>query len=321
MFSIPNESDAGNARQAQVDAIDLAILARAISGHGVLEGLEVTERATPDMNVVVDEGCAIYAGEAFSDAGSAALAIGAADATYGRFDLIELDPDTGLNVIAGTAGASPVFPAIGADDVILAAVYVGAGVTEITTADIIDKRGFVQRGTPCHREATRAVWANTSALETVFTWALPRHLLRRGGLWDGAVRVELALQAVTAVSSHTWRVRILLGGTVLFDDTTGSWTSVSYTIPCKLSFLLALNDASDEWTLHGSMNAPAADGAGTGEGNISTDEEELSSAFSGRSDGALDHDTGDLTLVVEIAMSVANASIKVQRNYAIVEVL
>lgn len=141
-FTIPNDADAFHTHQAGPDSVDFAILAAAMKGDGVLTGLAVTAQGTPDMTVAVAAGW-IAVGGVLAQASAGNVNISAADATNPRFDLISVDNTGGKNVTAGTPAATPVFPAIPADSVVIAVVYVPANDTDIESDHIVDKRCFV----------------------------------------------------------------------------------------------------------------------------------------------------------------------------------
>lgn len=71
----------------------------------------------------------------------------AADATYPRFYLLVADTTGAVTLEDGGAGANPIFPrwstfAVNRNKVVLCAIYIPAGATSITAANIIDKRVF-----------------------------------------------------------------------------------------------------------------------------------------------------------------------------------
>ena len=145
MFSIPNSADAYNTRQAQPDSVDFGVLAQQHQAQGVRSGLAVTQKgAGADMSVDVAGGMMVWNGLTVSIATSTTnKAVSAADATNPRFDIVSAKNDGTLTVTAGTPDANPVFPAVPASSVALAAIYVPANETTITTAHVIDKRAFV----------------------------------------------------------------------------------------------------------------------------------------------------------------------------------
>ena len=142
-FTIPNQSDAGTSSQSEVDAVDFGILVAAYNGTGVVTGGAVTAQGTPDMTVAVAAGTVLSNGLHYTiSAGNGTIST--ADSSNPRFDLITINTSGAIVVTAGTAASNPVFPAIPADDAVLAAVHVPAGDTAIATAQIVDKRVIVK---------------------------------------------------------------------------------------------------------------------------------------------------------------------------------
>jgi len=124
-------------------------IAKALRGNGICANtqtstvLKVTQKGTgANMSVDVAAGSCFINGTIFNEPATTNLVIGAAHATYGRYDLIAYDRSAAdPAVVAGTAAASPNPPEIGAtDDIPLAIVYVGPNVTAITDAVIFDLR-------------------------------------------------------------------------------------------------------------------------------------------------------------------------------------
>lgn len=141
-FTIPNEADAFNVNQAEPDSVDFGILADGIQGDGVISGCAVTAQGSPDMTVAVASGN-IKVGSVVVAVASGNVTIGTADATNPRFDLITVNNSGTKACTAGTAAAQPVFPAIPASSVVLAAVYIPASDTTIATNQITDKRAML----------------------------------------------------------------------------------------------------------------------------------------------------------------------------------
>lgn len=61
-----------------------------------------------------------------------------------RIDLVALDPDGSLVVVQGTAAGSPTVPLYPSDKIVLAEIFIAAGVTGIEADDITDVRPFFQ---------------------------------------------------------------------------------------------------------------------------------------------------------------------------------
>lgn len=144
MFTIPNAADAADPNQAEPDKVDIDILVAGISGDGVVSGCAVSAVSGAGLDVQVASGEISVAGVKYPvDGGTLVLDAGE---TNPRFDLIVALDDTGVGaeVVQGQSAAEPVFPAIPAGAVALAAVFVPAGATEIDDVHIVDKRCFVR---------------------------------------------------------------------------------------------------------------------------------------------------------------------------------
>lgn len=138
-FTIPNVADAFHAAQAQVDTVDLDIVVAGVAGTGVVSGCAVTAQGAPDMTLAVASGV-VKVGAVVVAVSAGNVTITAAHATNPRFDLVVVDNAGTKSVTAGTAAASPSFPAIPANSVVLAAVYVPATDTAIQSNQLVDKR-------------------------------------------------------------------------------------------------------------------------------------------------------------------------------------
>lgn len=126
-------------------------------GAGTAE-LQVTQSGTPGMSVSVAAGWVWVLGttsatqgmySSYNDAATT-LTITTANATLARIDKVcftvrdaayaGASNDCILQVVAGTAAASPVAPATPASSLVLATVAVAAGATSIVNANITDAR-------------------------------------------------------------------------------------------------------------------------------------------------------------------------------------
>lgn len=136
-FVIPNTADALVTAQAAPDKVDFDILQAGSVGTGVISGCAVTVSTLLTLNVASGT-VAVLGVPATVTSGT--VVIGAADATNPRFDLVVANSSGTKSVTAGTAAASPVFPAVPASSVCLAAVYVPALLTTVLSGDITDKR-------------------------------------------------------------------------------------------------------------------------------------------------------------------------------------
>ena len=123
-----------------------------------LTSLAVTQNGTPNMSVNIAVGWAAIVGTSTTTQGTYVsyndavvnAAIATASATNSRIDLVCLTVNDAyysgstnnivVNVVTGTAAASPVAPATPANSIALAQVLVGTSVTSILNANITDVR-------------------------------------------------------------------------------------------------------------------------------------------------------------------------------------
>lgn len=147
-FEIPNETDATDPTQAELDRRDLEAITTAIERDLVLvDGFEVTENSGgADMSVDVADGVVSTSGILIPITGGNE-AIAAADPDDPRFDLVIID--SGISIVTGTPAPAPAFPAVvPSDSVLLAAVFVPAADTTISDDQIVDKRFLSSDATP-----------------------------------------------------------------------------------------------------------------------------------------------------------------------------
>lgn len=138
-FGIPNKADATYIRQAGGFSADIDTISAALAGDGVLSGLGVQAQGTPDMTVAVAAGL-VRIGGYFAWYVGGNVTIATADSTNPRIDIIVIDRNGAVSRTGGTAAAYPVPPAVPANSLQLAQVYVPAATTTITNPMIVDKR-------------------------------------------------------------------------------------------------------------------------------------------------------------------------------------
>lgn len=155
--------------QAAMFETDTEIVAAGFASNNVATGCAVTAQSTPDMTVHVAAGSIRQAGVLVAvSAGN--LTVNAADGTYGRIDLVSVDPAGALVYTAGSATSQPKPPLLpSATHVALAFLAVAANAPTITNSRITDKRIIV----PAAGVTRSAVWAECNTpptTNTLFTW-------------------------------------------------------------------------------------------------------------------------------------------------------
>lgn len=148
-FTIPNapDTDKSTLDQSEPDRVDFEILGN--RRKGVVTNAGVT--AVSGNTVAVAAGTIAYEGTDYSLSANGAYALSAAPSSGNRFDLVVAryaSAAVTIQTITGVASTTnPVFPALPATDVVLAAVLRRAN-ESIVANDIIDKRAFVLSNVP-----------------------------------------------------------------------------------------------------------------------------------------------------------------------------
>jgi len=155
VFNIPDiESAPTYAGQAVPDSTDWTVVAQPFQA-GVITGLAVTASSPASMTLQVAGGSALVNGVVTPNIAATTVTIATAS-TSDRRDLIAVAPGGTIDYIQGvpsgtanwttsSTGAPPVKPALPAGYVALAEVYVPANATSIASANVIDKRVFVNQ--------------------------------------------------------------------------------------------------------------------------------------------------------------------------------
>lgn len=319
-WSIPDKGEGDSNIQSILFQEYLDVLVEGISGKNcVLSGLAVTGGA--DMTPAVAKGAVLSNGIMYAVA-AADVTIGAADGTNPRIDLIVVNSSGSLAVRAGTAAAAPKPPARTSNDVVIAAVYVPASDTTIATSQVTDMRVLRENGPICIYRTTTAETTNTTSSaihalnKTGSGVVIPNGLFLAGR----KLRVRLGGNMLLLSGTPTVRVVITYGGTTMFSDISGVSTGDVDRAPWWIDFDLTAQANADQ-NLSGNlcMGIIAAKTAPTtGMGDA------WSTAYNiGAVQGAaaVDSDTANRTLTVEITFSVSNAANELVVETATVELI
>ena len=321
-WTIPDKGEGQNDIQSILFQEYLEILVAGISGLDcVLSGGAVSAQGSPDMTVAVAKAGVLTNG-VLKAVAAANATITTADATNPRIDLVVIDSTGAIAVRAGTAAAAPKPPARTANDVVLAAVYVPANDTTISSAQIVDMRMLRERGPICIYKTTVAETTNTTAAaihaldKTNSGIVIPNGLLLSGR----QLRVNLRGHFLCNSGTPTLRLAIAFGGTTLFDDITSATTADTDRLVWSVDFILTAQGNADQ-SLNGVtvINVLAAKTAPTtGRGDIVSNAN-LVGGING--DSAVDCDAGNRTLTVTWTMSVSNAANELTVETATVEII
>lgn len=134
------------------------------TGYGILSGLQVTAKSTPNMTVQVSAGTVhMPSGQRYSLSTVSSQAITAADSTKQRIDLIYVSSTGIVTYLAGTPASSPIAPKLPSGAVSLANISVAANQTAIITSNIMDNRIFKANIAKNYKNLTFGTYENAVA--------------------------------------------------------------------------------------------------------------------------------------------------------------
>ena len=105
-------------------------------------GFIVSALATPDLSVNVSSGECRIQGKYLSSSATTNVLISANTDSYNRYDLIVVDVsgEGSIKVIKGTPSSNPTIPSASSNQIVLAKLLVGSGVSSIQSRNITDLR-------------------------------------------------------------------------------------------------------------------------------------------------------------------------------------
>lgn len=257
MFGIPNKAAAAFLRQAGVYGADIATLAQALAGDGVISGVGVSAQGSPNMTVAVAAGL-VRIGGYFCFITAQNVTIAAADATNPRIDLVVTDWNGNVSRVAGTAAFKPVAPDVPANSIQLAQVYVPASASAILATYIYDRRAAV----PDYFDfADEFLSSNLSATAATITGNFGEFG------WSVAASGTLAAPSNQAGSSnHPGIVRTATGGTSGNNTQISTGSTLDPSRIARLRFIVAvptITSIAIKLGLGQSINDAAAGSLGT----------------------------------------------------------
>lgn len=320
-FTIPDASEGDNDIQSVLYQGDIEVLLAGIQGVDcVLSGLAMT--GGTDMTLDVAKGAVLTNG-VLKAVAAASVTVGAADATNPRIDYVVVTSSGSLAVRAGTAAAAPLPPALTANDVVIAQIYISANDTSIGQSQIKDRRVFRYQGPTLLYKTTTAETTNTTSSavhildKTNSGVSIPSGLMAAGKILRCRIGGDMLMNSGTPTVTLT----ISYGGTTLFADV----TSTGFTADAdRRAFLIQFDLAAASLTSQGLAGLYAFQGAAgqtaaaTGEGDIGGTSEQVGPLFGSAS---VDSDAANRTLAVTLTMSVSNAADEIVVRTATLELL
>jgi hypothetical protein len=314
-WTIPDQGEPANDQQAILFQESLDVLVAGLSGIDcVLDGCAVTPSSGLTLSVAKG---AILSNRVLLPVTAGTVAIGTADATNPRFDLVVANSSGTKAVRAGTAAANPKPPARSANDVVLALVYVAANDTTIGATEIVDQRTTPPRPTTIQKVTTNTATNTTAAAVTVLSVALP------AGLLDAGNMIEFRASGTILLNSGTPTITLTLayGGANLFVDTSAASTADADRLAWTIHGTLTSEANADQKlsgvcdiSLVGAKTAPTTGRVGD---FVATN---LNFPFAGAL-GTVDSDAADRTFSISWTMSVSNAANEVDIESSFVRLI
>lgn len=311
MLTIPDEgAGVADVQSVLYSAYLNAILAGCIGTERVLSGGAVTSNS--NMAPSVAKGSALSGGVLFGWAANT-VTVTTAHATLPRIDLI-VATTGGLAVRAGTAASPPAPPTPTAGDVLLAAVYVAAADTSIGSTEMQDMRMSQSWGPVClDRNTTQLTINNDATAQTYYTITLP------SGLFLANRVLDLRMTGDMLINSGTPTVTITAfyggtGGTTMWSDVSGTFTAQAARRPWELNLRLTAQGNAVQIcsAIFGMVPVGGNVAPATGTGDVWGS----NSGTPIRGAAALDSDSANRDLVIQMTMSVANAANEIRRESA-----
>lgn len=324
-WTIPDKGEGDNDIQSILFQEDLEILVEGLSGKNcVLSGLDVTGGA--DMTPAVAKGSVLTNG-VLKAVAAADVTIGAADGTNPRIDLIVVNSSGALAVRAGTAAAAPKPPARTTNDVVIAQVYVPANDTTIATSQIKDRRILCEQGPILLYKTTTAEVTNTTSGavnildKTNSGVVIPSGLLATGRI----LRCRIVGNYLLNSGTPTLTLGVIFGGTTMYQDASVAAVAGATRGAWSLDFLLVEQGATDQalggvFTMAPVEIARGAATNGIGDLAFANTSNRIGTISFGGS-AAVNTDTGDRTLQVQMTMSVNNVNNEIVVEGATLELL
>lgn len=148
-FTIPDKGEGLSDIQSILFQEYIDILVAGLSGETCVKtGCAVSAQATPNMTIAIAAGTVRSASTEFVISANPSVTITTADAANPRLDLVYISDSGFIATSVGTPNPTPKPAARPANSVILAVIYVPAGVTSISSNQITDLRAINNNFSP-----------------------------------------------------------------------------------------------------------------------------------------------------------------------------
>lgn len=316
-WTIPDKGEGDNDIQSILFQEYLDGLVDGINGKNcVLNGCAVTGSA--GMTPSVAKGAVLSDGTLYAIA-AATVTITTANATNPRIDLIVVTSGGALAVRTGTAAANPKPPARTANDVILAAVYVPANDTVIATSQITDMRVLRETDIVVYKTTTAVTRNTTLTIQDLVSITIPSGMLAAAGR---ILRFRAGGTYLSNSGTPTWTFTISYGGTTFFADATAVTAADTDRKAWSIEFDLVHTASNAQYgngkiffQTPGTVTAPTT--------GIAGDLAVTTSVYTPFKTvaGTVDSDAANRILLLQVTMSVSNASVETVLDYAYAELL
>lgn len=319
---VPDKGTAQNDIQSILFSEYLKVLSDGLSGDAVvLSGGLCTAQGAPNMTVAISK-AATRSSDTMNATAAANATITAANATNPRLDIVVITSAGAIATRAGTAAAAPKPPTRTAGDVALCAVYIPANDTTISSDQIVDMRMLKKRDPVTLYKTTTAETTNTTAAAIEALNKANSGVTIPDGLFlaGKVLRVRLGGNMLLNSGTPTVRVVIAYGGTTMFSDISAASTADTDRTAWWIDFDIVAQGNADQ-SLNGALAMgiiAAKTAATTGIGDAWSTAYNIASVSGA---AAVNSDTGNRLLSVQITMSTSNAANELVVEYATVELL
>ena len=282
----------------------------------VIHGCSISPQAPTDMTLVIASG-SVATNDTTREVSAGNVTITPADEVLPRIDVIVAASNGSKIVRKGVPAVRPIPANLSGNDVALCFVFVRPNATQIGSAHILDARVIRTTGPlVVAKISSEIVRNNSSAVETFISFPVPAGLLVAGR----SLRVKCGGTMLLNSGTPNVALRLVFGGTTLFQDVTGNAVADTDRLAWDLEFVLASRGDTDQAMVgrYSSSIVVARVAPTSGTGDIAGTAA-LVNAIAGTS--AVNTLTTTHNLLVQFQLSVANPSNEIVMAYATGELI